>query len=37
MDSADLDAQRRVVNRLRRARGQLDAVIAALHATEGGR
>ncbi|MFP3345521.1 metal-sensitive transcriptional regulator, partial [Halomonas sp. SIMBA_159] len=30
MDSADLDAQRRVVNRLRRARGQLDAVIAAV-------
>ncbi|WP_433585918.1 metal-sensitive transcriptional regulator [Microbacterium hydrocarbonoxydans] len=30
MDSADLDARRRVVNRLRRARGQLDAVIAAV-------
>lgn len=32
MDTADHDAQRRVVNRLRRARGQLDAVIAAVEA-----
>lgn len=32
MSSTDQDAQRRVVNRLRRARGQLDAVIAAVEA-----
>lgn len=30
MSTADSDAQRRIVNRLRRARGQLDAVIAAV-------
>lgn len=33
MISTDTDAQRRVLNRLRRARGQLDAVIGAV---EGG-
>ncbi|MGF2950671.1 metal-sensitive transcriptional regulator [Microbacterium sp.] len=32
---ADADAQRRVVHRLRRARGQLDAVIAAVEADAG--
>ncbi len=32
MTTADLDAQRRILNRLRRARGQLDAVIAAVEA-----
>ncbi|MBA8815373.1 DNA-binding FrmR family transcriptional regulator [Microbacterium halimionae] len=30
MSTTDEDAQRRIVNRLRRARGQLDAVIAAV-------
>lgn len=30
MSSPDADAQRRIVNRLRRARGQLDAVIGAV-------
>lgn len=30
MSTTDLDAQRRIVNRLRRARGQLDAVIGAV-------
>jgi len=30
MASTDPDAQRRIVNRLRRARGQLDAVIGAV-------
>lgn len=29
MSTTDQDAQRRIINRLRRARGQLDAVIAA--------
>ncbi|ROR73646.1 metal-sensitive transcriptional regulator [Bogoriella caseilytica] len=29
MATSDLDAQRRILNRLRRARGQLDAVITA--------
>jgi DNA-binding FrmR family transcriptional regulator len=28
--TTDVDAQRKIVNRLRRARGQLDAVIAAV-------
>ncbi|MEV4777183.1 metal-sensitive transcriptional regulator [Microbacterium sp. LWH12-1.2] len=32
MDNTDQEVQRRVVNRLRRARGQLDAVIAAVEA-----
>ena len=32
MTTANLDAQRRILNRLRRARGQLDAVIAAVEA-----
>lgn len=32
MDSTEQEAQRRVVNRLRRARGQLDAVITAVEA-----
>lgn len=30
MSTSDLDAQRRILNRLRRARGQLDAVIGAV-------
>lgn len=30
MASTNLDAQRRILNRLRRARGQLDAVITAV-------
>ncbi|MBS1847354.1 MAG: metal-sensitive transcriptional regulator [Actinobacteria bacterium] len=30
MTTADLEARKRVLNRLRRARGQLDAVIAAI-------
>jgi DNA-binding FrmR family transcriptional regulator len=30
MKTTDADAQKRIVNRLRRARGQLDAVIAAV-------
>ncbi len=30
MSTTDSDASRRVINRLRRARGQLDAVIAAV-------
>ncbi len=30
MSSTDADAQRRILHRLRRARGQLDAVIAAV-------
>lgn len=34
MATSDIEAQRRILNRLRRARGQLDAVIAA---TETGR
>ncbi|MFX0540065.1 metal-sensitive transcriptional regulator [Ornithinimicrobium sp. Y1847] len=29
MATSDIEAQRRILNRLRRARGQLDAVIAA--------
>lgn len=33
MSTSDLDAQRRILNRLRRARGQLNAV---MHAVEGG-
>lgn len=33
MATSDLQAQRRIINRLRRARGQLDAVISA---AEGG-
>ena len=32
MATKDLEAQRRIVNRLRRARGQLDAVITAVEA-----
>ncbi|WP_285362909.1 metal-sensitive transcriptional regulator [Microbacterium sp. LMC-P-041] len=32
MDSTNHEAQRRVLNRLRRARGQLDAVITAVEA-----
>lgn len=32
MPTQDVDAQRRIVNRLRRARGQLDAVIAKVEA-----
>ncbi|WP_336632307.1 MULTISPECIES: metal-sensitive transcriptional regulator [unclassified Microbacterium] len=32
MVSSDADAQRKILNRLRRARGQLDAVIAAVDA-----
>jgi len=30
MSTTDADAQKRILNRLRRARGQLDAVIAAV-------
>lgn len=30
MSTTDTDAQRRIINRLRRARGQLEAVIAAV-------
>ncbi len=30
MSSTDTEAQRRIVNRLKRARGQLDAVVAAV-------
>lgn len=30
MSTTDADAQRRILNRLRRARGQLDAVISAV-------
>ncbi len=30
MSAADAEAQRRIINRLRRARGQLDAVITAI-------
>ena len=32
MPTTDPEAQKRIVNRLRRARGQLDAVIAAVEA-----
>lgn len=32
MSTSDLEAQRKIVNRLRRARGQLDAVIRAAEA-----
>lgn len=32
MTSTDTDAQRRILNRLRRARGQLDGVISAVEA-----
>ena len=34
MATTDLEAQRRILNRLRRARGQLDAVIAAAESGE---
>lgn len=33
MSMNDLDAQRRILNRLRRARGQLDAVIGAVESS----
>ena len=34
MPTTDPEAQKRIVNRLRRARGQLDAVISAVNSSD---